>query len=111
METSARSREGQSVGSTAGGPDQRPEKWTARSTFLAFAAPVDRNAHIDASPAPLTAHDVDFAVEHCGPFPHAEQSKGLCARRFAPGHAAPVILHFEDHLAAFLPQVNVYLGR
>src|SRR6266705_2264361 len=81
----------------------------ARSFFHVFAGPLQRDAHPHRGALALPADDVDFSVEHGGPFPHAEQSERPGARNFAPGHAAPVVLHFEDQLVAFLSQVKVHL--
>src|SRR6266498_3197682 len=59
----------------------------------------------------LPTDDVAFSIEHGGPFPHAEQSQGPGARQFTTAHTAPVVMHFEDKFLAFLPQVNLHLGR
>src|SRR2546425_11784904 len=83
----------------------------ARSFFQDFAGPLDRDAHPHGGALALPADDVDFSFEHRGPFPHAEQSERPCARKFAPGHAAPVVLHFEDQFVAFLFQANDHLCR
>src|SRR5947208_15330447 len=83
----------------------------ARSFFQAFAGPLDREARPHCWALALPADDVDFSVKHGGPFPHAEQAEGPGGRKFAPGHAAPVVLHFEDQFVPFLSQVNVHLRR
>src|SRR5207249_4294708 len=94
------------------GPQCKAERGAlARSFFLDLVGSVNRNAHAHRGSFALTANDVDFAVEHRGPFPHAQQPEGFGARKFPSRYPAAVVLHFEDQLIFLLPQVNIYLGR
>src|SRR6185436_1597695 len=72
-----------------------------RSFFHDLAGRLDWNAHAHGRAFALPADDVDLSVEHGCSFPHAEQPKGPGARKLAPGHAAPIVLYFEDEFVAF----------
>src|SRR5262245_41915357 len=80
------------------------------SFFHYLANSLDRDAHPHGGALALSANDVDFSVEHGGPLPHAEQTEGPGAGQVAPGHAASVVLHFEDQLVAFLLQTDGHLS-
>ena len=71
---------------------------------------MEGDPHADSRSFALAPDNVDFAVQHRGAFPHAEQSERPRARTLASGQAATVVLHFEDKFIALLPQVNVHLS-
>src|SRR5881396_2409444 len=79
----------------------------ARSFFHVFAGPLQRDAHRHRGALALPADDVDFSVEHGGPFPHPQQPERSAVRKSASVHAAAVVLHFENQFVAFLPQLDV----
>ena len=41
----------------------------------------------------------DFAIEHYGAFPHAEQTEGFGPGKIARGQALAVVAHFQEQFA------------